>query len=153
MVVFTLLNHLSHGHTGLRPHKTTVKFQCSRTIAGGGGGESCVIMRHNTASQSRRSHGGGGGVNLTMFYQFLVMFKNFLRYSLLWYILRWPCEGVRRHTISKLVIRYVCYGRATASYDLIGDRTTSHDPDGSSYDIIEVARPYITQCYLITTQS
>ena len=55
------------------------------------------------------------------------MFKNFLRYSWLWYILRWLCDGVRRHTISKLIIRYLCYGRATTSYGLIWDRTTSYD--------------------------
>ena len=41
------------------------------------------------------------GVNLlSMSWQFLVMFKNVLRFSLMWCILRWSCDVVRRHTTS-----------------------------------------------------
>ena len=68
--------------------------------------------------------------------------------------MRW----LRRHTISKLIIRYVWYGRAMTSYDLILDRTTSHN----RHTIVvrhhrgrTTISPlsYIRQCYLLTTQS
>ena len=90
----------------------------SRTI----GGKSCDVARRCTTSQS-------SGANLTMSWQFLVMSKNFLRFSFMWDIWRLSCDVVWRHVrhraTSRLIARYVCNRRAMTSYDFIYDRTTS----------------------------
>ena len=59
------------------------------------------------------------------------MFKNLLRYSWLWYILRWLCDGVRRHTISKLIIRYVLW----SCYNVVRLNLRSYHIARPSYDI------------------
>ena len=57
-------------------------------------------------------------------------------------------DVTRHRATSRNIVRYLCNGRATTSYDFIYDRMTSYDfiydrttVIRSSYDIVEVARP------------